>query len=401
MSCKPRQMNKFISLLSVSLGGALSFGAICTYRGDETFYSKALMPFVSKYMDPEFAHEMCIYLTKHKLIKCQDNLTRDQADRLKTKVFNLSFKNPIGIAAGFDKNSQAVPGLINYGLGFAEVGTVTPEPQDGNPKKRIFRALNDRGLVNRCGFNNKGIDFVSNHLSEYKTFHPMLVGLNIGKNKTTEHLTSDYIIGLEKAQNIDSVDYLVVNISSPNTPGLRNTQNKKSLELLLNDVLNKMDKLSIEKPLLVKIAPDLTSSEMKDIADVIMKEKRGDKKVNGIILTNTTISRPCGDKEKPYDEDGGLSGRPLKDMSTKVISEFYKLTGGKIPIIGVGGISSGEDAYEKIKAGASLVQLYTSITYEGPPIINKIKRELVELLEADKLTSISQAVGLNHRLSSK
>lgn len=397
MSCKPRQMNKFISLFSLSLGGSLSFGAICAYRGDETFYSKALMPFVSKYIDPEFAHEMCIYFTKHKLIKCQDNLTQDQADKLKTSVFNLTFKNPIGIAAGFDKNSQAVPGLVHYGLGFAEVGTVTPKPQDGNPKKRIFRALNDKALINRCGFNNKGIDFVASNLSEYKTFHPMLVGLNIGKNKTTEHLTSDYMVALEKAQNIQSVDYLVVNISSPNTPGLRNSQSKKNLELLLDDVLYKMDKLAIEKPLLIKLAPDLTSSEMKDIADVIMKKKHGNKKVNGIILTNTTITRPNGDKEKPYDEVGGLSGQPLKDISTKVISEFYKLTGGKIPIVGVGGISSGQDAYEKIKAGASLVQLYTSITYEGPPIINKIKRELVDLLEADKLTSVSQAVGLNHK----
>uniref|UniRef100_A0A6G1SKD3 Dihydroorotate dehydrogenase (quinone), mitochondrial n=1 Tax=Aceria tosichella TaxID=561515 RepID=A0A6G1SKD3_9ACAR len=401
MSCKPRQMNKFVSFLGITLGGTMTFGAILAYRGDETFYSKALMPLVSKYVDPELAHEACIFFTKHKLIRCQNRLTASQEQMLKTNVFEMTFANPIGVAAGFDKNSQAVFGLNHYGLGFAEVGTVTPRPQDGNPKKRIFRIPQDKALINRCGFNNKGLDFVTDTLSKAKSFKPMLVGLNLGKNKDTNDISSDYLIGLEKSKDLDSVDYLVINISSPNTPGLRNSQEKKNLELLLDDVLKQMKNSSIKKPLLVKVAPDLSDAQIKDIADVLTKKRHGDAKVSGIILTNTTISRPLKDKESDeysvYDETGGLSGQPLRDMSTEVISKFYKLTHGKLPIIGVGGVSTGQDAYDKIKAGATLIQLYTSLTYHGPPIVNKIKQELVGLLESDKLSSIEDAVGMDHR----
>lgn len=402
MSCKPRQLNKFLSLLGVSLGGAISFSAICVHRGDESFYSNLLMPFVTKYIDPELAHEACIFLTRHKLIKCQNSLSDEQSAKLKTNVFNMPFANPIGIAAGFDKNSTAVPGLGYYGLGFAEVGTVTPKPQYGNPKKRIFRITEDSALINRCGFNNKGIDHVTDSLSKYESFQPMLLGLNIGKNKDTDHISSDYLISLEKAHKISSIDYFVVNISSPNTPGLRESQNKKNLDQLLNDLLSKMDSISIEKPLLVKIAPDLTNNQIRDIADVITKKRPYKTKVSGIILTNTTLSRPNESPDSDiYKETGGLSGRPLRDMSTKTISQFYKLTNGQIPIIGVGGVFSGQDAYEKIKAGASLIQLYTAITYEGPPIVNKIKKELVDLLDNDKINTISDAVGLDHKNRSK
>lgn len=395
MSCKPRQLNKFMSFIGISLGGALSFSVACIHRGDETFYSKALMPFISKYVDPELAHDTCIFLTKHKLIRCRQGLKPEQAKKLETNVFDLNFTNPIGVAAGFDKNSQAVFGLKYYGLGFAEVGTVTPRPQDGNPKKRIFRIPKDGALINRCGFNNKGIDFVMKTLLNVNTFSPMVIGLNIGKNKDTEHLSNDYLIGIEMSQNIQSVDYLVINISSPNTPGLRDAQEKKNLDLLLSDVLSHMDRLSIKKPLLVKVAPDLSDAQIKDIAELVAKKKCGEARVSGIILTNTTISRPSTDAE--YQETGGLSGRPLRDMSTMVISKFYLHTKGQIPIIGVGGISSGQDAYEKIKAGASLIQIYTSLTYEGPPIVNRIKRELSELLDRDGLSSIKEAVGIAHR----
>lgn len=396
MSCKPRTLNKFVSFMGISLGGALSFGALLAHRGDETFYSKALMPIVSRYVDPELAHEACIFMTKHKLIRCRDELSPDQAQKLKTNVFNMTFDNPIGVAAGFDKNSQAVRGLGHYGLGFAEVGTVTPRPQDGNPKKRVFRAPDDKALVNRCGFNNRGIDFVTETLSQFDTFRPMLVGLNLGKNKDTNHISSDYLIGLEKSKNVNSIDYLVINISSPNTPGLRASQEKKNLEVLLDDVLSKMNELSIKKPLLVKVAPDLTDDQIKDIADLITKKKCGDTKISGVILTNTTITRPESDNPV-YKEAGGLSGPPLRDMSCQVIRKFYKLTNGRVPIIGVGGISSGQDAYDKLKAGASLVQLYTSLTYEGPPVVNKIKRELAELLAQDNVASINDVVGLDHK----
>lgn len=400
MSCKPRQLNKFISLLSVSLGGALSFGAICAYRGDERFYSKFLMPAIANLVDPEFAHDACIFLTKHKLIRCRDHLAKEEAEKLKTNVFGKLFPNPVGLAAGFDKNAQAVSGLGQYGFGFVEVGTVTPEPQDGNPKKRIFRNPQDRALINRCGFNNKGIDHVIKNLSEQESHEPMLVGLNLGKNKTTESLTHDFLLGLEKSKDLQAVDYLVINISSPNTPGLRQSQDKENLERLLDDLLKKIDNLSIEKPLLVKVAPDLNNAQMQDIAKIVMKKRHGKAKVSGIILTNTTISRPSGDSissREFYNEQGGLSGQPLREMSSRVIREFYRLTNGQVPIIGVGGVSSGLDAYEKIKAGASLVQLYTSLTYEGPPVVNKIKRELVALLERDNIDTISDAVGLDHR----
>lgn len=400
MTCKPRQLNKFFSLASVSLGGLLSFSAFSIYRGDETIYSKILMPFVSNYVDPETAHGMCLFLTKYKLIKCQDKLTPEQANKLKIKIFDLSFPNPIGLAAGFDKNSSAIDGLPYYGLGFAEVGTVTPRPQDGNPKRRIFRINEDKALINRCGFNNRGIDFVRKNLSGKQSLEPMIVGLNLGKNKDTDHLSSDYVIGLEKSKDIGLIDYIVINISSPNTPGLRDSQEKKKLESLLDDVLSSMNKLGITKPLLIKVAPDLSKEQIKDIADVIMKKSCQSTKVSGIILTNTTLTRPHGSSEPSYQEFGGLSGKPLRDLSTQVISDFYKLTKGCLPIIGVGGVSSGQDAYEKIRAGASLVQLYTGLTYEGPPVVNKIKRELAELLERDKIESVSDAVGIDHRKKS-
>lgn len=400
MSCKPRQLNKFISLFSVSLGGAFSFGAICAYRGDESFYSKLLMPSIAAFVDPELAHDACIFLTKHKLIKCSDSLNEEQAQRLKTTVFGRLFSNPIGLAAGFDKNAQAVDGLKNYGFGFIEVGTVTPEPQEGNPKKRIFRNPRDRALINRCGFNNEGLDHVIQNLSKQDSLEPMLLGLNLGKNKFTQSLTQDYLTGLEKSKDLRAVDYLVINISSPNTPGLRQAQDKENLEKLLDDILKKVNSLSIHKPLLVKVAPDISDAQMQDIARTVMKKRHGEARVHGIILTNTTISRPPNKSEESmnfYNEQGGLSGEPLRDMSSRSIYKFYQLTDGQVPIIGVGGVSSGLDAYEKIKAGASLVQLYTSLTYEGPPVVNKIKRELVALLERDNLSTIGEAVGLDHR----
>lgn len=404
MSCKPRHMNKFLSLIAIAAGGTASFGAICIHRGDEKFYSNALMPFTARFVDPETAHNMCILLTKYGLIRCRDDLQPDRAKKLETNVFNMKFANPIGVAAGFDKNSQAIGGLVHYGLGFAEVGTVTPRPQAGNAKKRIFRIRDDNALINRCGFNNKGIDFVVDTLSRTPSFKPLMVGLNLGKNKDTEHISSDYILGLEKSKDLKSIDYYVINISSPNTPGLRNSQDRKNLDALLTDVLDFIDKSQIKKPLLIKVAPDLSDAQIKDIADVVKSKRSGNVKVDGIILTNTTIARPPVSgmsDDKIYEESGGLSGQPLRDTSTKVIKKFYEYTGGRIPIIGVGGVSSGQDAYDKLKAGASLIQLYTSLTYEGPPVVNKIKRELVELLERDNMRSVEDVVGLDHRTNRK
>lgn len=403
MSCKPK-INKFTSLLGVTVGGFCSFAAICAHRGDEFFYSEILMPFVTRFIDPELAHDACITLTKHGLIRCQDKLTKEQSSRLATQVFGLNFLNPIGIAAGFDKNCQAAKNLHFYGLGFVEVGTVTPLPQPGNSKKRIFRALEHQALVNRCGFNSIGLKNVVENIQKLETIGPLIMGLNLGKNKSTIDISSDYVYALEDTKDLSAVDYIVINISSPNTPNLRQSQEKEKLEKLLDDLLVVREKLTIKKPLLLKIAPDVTHEQKKDIARLVMNKKKGAYRVDGLILTNTTITRPLdilGANSESASvllrESGGMSGKPLKDMSTRVISDFYKLTNGKIPIIGVGGVFTGEDAYEKIKSGASLVQVYTALTYEGPPVINKIKQELAVLLERDGFKSVSDAVGFYHR----
>lgn len=402
MSCKPRQISKFLSLGAVSLGGAFSFSAINLIRGDETFYGKFLMPLVSRFLDPELAHEACLYMTRCKLIRCQESVKEDRAQLLKTTVLGLNFKNPIGISAGFDKNAEALPGIHLYGVGFTEVGTVTPRPQDGNPKKRIFRIPQEKALINRCGFNNKGIDNVVERISQVESNPDMIVGVNLGKNKDTGNLSSDYLLGLDKIKDLENIDYIVINISSPNTPGLRIVQDKSYLGEFVQDILNKLNQDKIDKPLLLKFAPDLTESQIKDISKILLNKTSGKRKVDGIIITNTTISRPePSDANEAYrdlySESGGLSGQPLRALSTKIIGKFYQHTNGKIPIIGVGGVSCGQDAYDKIRAGASLIQLYTSLTYEGPPVINKVKRELVELLERDNIKSISDAVGLDHQ----
>lgn len=266
---------------------------------------------------------------------------------------------------------------------------MTPNPQPGNPKPRVFRLVDDDAIINRYGFNSDGHETVWKHLKELRedpTFHG-IIGVNLGKNKTSEDAAEDYIQGIKKFSDV--ADYLVINVSSPNTTGLRNLQNKKNLEDLLskvNDVRKQMEK---KPPLLLKLAPDLSKEEQRDIAEIVRKSKC---KVDGLVLSNTTISREhLIDSKK--NEIGGLSGAPLTDMSTAMISEMYKETKGKIPIIGVGGIFSGQDAYEKIKAGASLVQIYTSYAYHGPPIVSKIRRELNDLLKANGHPSVADAVG--------
>ncbi|KAG9511047.1 Dihydroorotate dehydrogenase (quinone), mitochondrial, partial [Fragariocoptes setiger] len=403
MSCKPR-LNKFGSLLGVTVGGVATFAGICAHRGDEKFYSKILMPFMSKFVDPELAHNICIFFTKHKLIRCQNSLSEERELSLRTPVLNMMFTNPVGLAAGFDKNCHAAPGLIYYGLGFAEIGTVTPKPQPGNPKKRIFRIPEGRALINRCGFNNVGIEQVKKNLHEMESCKPMILGLNIGKNKDTDDMFSDFILGIENTKDLDMIDYLVVNVSSPNTPGLRATQEKANLEILIDRILTTKSKMKIDKPLFLKIAPDITEQQRRDIAKLITNKTVAGLRVDGLIISNTTITRPLdvispgSPSEKIFlTERGGLSGPPLAEMSNRVISDFYKLTNGQVPIIGVGGISNGNDAYEKIKAGASLVQIYTSLTYDGPPVVNRIKRELAELLARDGFVTLSEAIGVNHR----
>lgn len=296
----------------------------------------------------------------------------------------------MGLAAGFDKNAEAVQGLNEIGFGFIEVGSVTPEPQPGNDKPRVFRLLEDQAIINRYGFNSDGIDAVQQRLKVIRgegTFNGVL-GVNLGKNKLSENPIGDYKRGIEALGPY--CDYLVINISSPNTPGLRSMQNKRELEDLLKATVDERNKLVTPVPLVLKISPDLNESELKDIANVIQKKGT---KIDALIVSNTTIARPESLLSGHAQEVGGLSGAPVKDMSTKVIAQMFKLTKGQVPIIGVGGIATGQDAYEKILAGASAVQIYSSMIYEGPPVVNRIKRELSELLDTDKYKSVQEAVG--------
>lgn len=288
---------------------------------------------------------------------------------LERKLFGLTFKNPVGLAAGFDKNALLFDEFSNYGFGFIEVGTVTPKPQPGNPKKRIFRLKADEALINRMGFNNDGVDVVVERLRNRKT--DIIIGGNIGKNKVTpnEKAIDDYLICFEKLFEV--VDYFVVNVSSPNTPNLRALQDKEPLTELLQTLQNENLKKKEPKPILLKIAPDLTDSQLMDIIDIVNTTK-----IAGVIATNTTISRE-GLQSEQQNETGGLSGKPVKERSTEVIRFLAEKSGKSFPIIGVGGIHSAEDAKEKLDAGADLVQLYTGFIYEGPGLVKKINKSLM------------------------
>tara|TARA_B110000285_G_scaffold38753_1_gene42080 strand:+ start:14603 stop:15646 length:1044 start_codon:yes stop_codon:yes gene_type:complete len=294
---------------------------------------------------------------------------------LETEVFGLKFKNPVGLAAGFDKNAKYINELSYCGFGFIEIGTITPKPQDGNIKVRLFRLKEDEGLINRMGFNNDGVEMAIHHLKKARK-NGVLVGGNIGKNKVTsnENAVSDYLLCFERL--FDYVDYFVVNVSSPNTPNLRDLQEKEPLKLLLTQIVNKNESFEKPKPILLKIAPDLSNSQLDDIIDLFTSTG-----IDGIISTNTTISRDNLKTSASRIKDigaGGLSGKPVRARSTEVIRYLNEHSNGTIPIIGVGGIHSVNDAIEKIKAGASLIQMYTGFIYEGPALIKRINKALID-----------------------
>ncbi|MEN9876847.1 MAG: hypothetical protein RLZZ529_1844 [Bacteroidota bacterium] len=288
--------------------------------------------------------------------------------RLETEVFGLKFKNPVGLAAGFDKNAVLYKELSDFGFGFIEIGTITPKAQDGNPKKRLFRLKEDSAIINRMGFNNGGVEEAVLRL---KKNNGVLIGGNIGKNKVTpnEEATSDYEICFEAL--FDYVDYFVVNVSSPNTPNLRALQDKEPLTELLQTLQNKNWAKPKQKPILLKIAPDLTDEQLLDIIDIVNETK-----IAGVIATNTTLSRDGLVSENKI-ETGGLSGKPLEKRSTEVIRFLAEKSNKSFPIIGVGGIHSAEDALEKLAAGASLVQLYTGFIYEGPALVKAINKAVL------------------------
>ena len=292
--------------------------------------------------------------------------------RLETEVFGLKFRNPVGLAAGFDKNAETYKELTNFGFGFIEIGTLTPKGQEGNPKKRVFRLISDNAIINRMGFNNGGVHAAVERLKKNKG---VLIGGNIGKNKLTpnEEATSDYEICFDALY--DYVDYFAVNVSSPNTPNLRQLQEKEPLTQLLQTLQNKNLTKPKQKPILLKIAPDLTDEQLLDIIDIIKETK-----IAGVIATNTTLSRE-GFQSDNKTEIGGLSGKPLTKRSTEVIRFLSKRSNKAFPIIGVGGIHSADDAIEKLEAGASLVQLYTGFIYEGPALIKAINKKILERLK--------------------
>lgn len=307
---------------------------------------------------------------------------------LQTTFAGLTFPNPIGMAPGFDKNGEVPDALIRMGFGFAEVGTLTPRPQAGNPKPRVFRLIEDKAVVNRLGFNNKGQDAAMSRLKRMRgRMGRGVLGINIGANKDSEDRIADYVNGVHNMAPL--ADYLTVNISSPNTPGLRALQDKGALKELLSAVMEARGKHTV--PVFLKVAPDLEPDDVDDIVEVTTSQK-----LDALIVSNTTITRNDL-KSRNQEETGGLSGAPLKTMAQQRLKDFRSASGGNIPLIGVGGIATAEDAYNRIRAGASLIQLYTAMIYEGPMIARCMASELAKLLKRDGFQSVSEAVGTDDK----
>jgi dihydroorotate dehydrogenase len=347
-----------------------------------------LMPAL-RCLDPETAHSLALAALSWGLAP---PLTAQPRPILRTRVWGLDFANPVGLAAGFDKDACVPRAVLGLGFGFIEVGSVTPLPQPGNPKPRLFRLTADRAVINRMGFNNGGHAAMAARLAKFRAGQggQGIAGVNLGRNKESTDEVRDYVLGVERLGALAS--YLVVNVSSPNTPGLRTLQDRGPLTALLTAVKTARDGLANRPPLLVKIAPDLASADLEDIAAVA-----ADVGIDGIIATNTTISRPASLNDPQKSEAGGLSGAPLKDMAKGVISDLYQLVGRDIPLIGVGGIATGADAYARIRAGATLVQVYSALVYEGPYLAARIASDLADLLERDGFKSVAAAVGADHR----
>jgi dihydroorotate dehydrogenase len=329
-------------------------------------------------LDAERAHRLTIQALK----LMRQHRPPDFPESLKTTVAGLEFPNPVGLAAGFDKDSEVPEQMLTLGFGFVEVGTVTPKPQEGNPKPRLFRLAKDRAVINRMGFNNQGQPAAYARLMEDMHL-PGIIGVNIGTNKDSADRIADYVTGVKAMARV--AKYLTINISSPNTPGLRQLQDEGSLRALLSAVQEAREPNG--PPIFLKVAPDLGEGEPDQIVRVAIKHG-----IDAIIVANTTVSRPLL-KSKYRDEAGGLSGAPLKQLAVKALRGFRSASGGELPLIGVGGITTADDAWERIRAGASLVQLYTAMVYEGPGIAARIARGLARRLDKEGMASIAEAVG--------
>ncbi|KAI9209612.1 uncharacterized protein BJ171DRAFT_484539 [Polychytrium aggregatum] len=391
--------------LAVGLSAA-SVAAVYLYDSRAWVHRGILMPTIHFLLDAETAHRAAILAAKYHLCPVDRGV---DSDVLATEIWGKKISNPIGLAAGFDKHAEAIDAMFGVGFGAVEIGSVTPQPQPGNPLPRMFRLPEDRAVINRYGFNSEGHQAVYDRLkSRIRNFlyrsasgseslpkslkENRLLGVNLGKNKTSPaDSDDDYIKGIEKLGEF--ADYIVVNISSPNTPGLRALQRREPMERLMQEVKDSRDKLSHRPPVVVKIAPDLTDEELDDIAQVVMKVG-----IDGVIISNTTISRPATLKSDPrlIREMGGLSGPPIHSLSVATLSKFYKITGGSVPLIGCGGVLTGEDVIRFAKAGASLVQLYSSMAYEGPGLIADLKDEVTRILNRENKTW-NDIVGLDHK----
>lgn len=344
------------------------------------FYAQASK--MLRRLDPETAHGLAITALKLGLVP---HIQTPQLPILRTRVFGLDFPNPIGLAAGFDKNAEIPDVMLRLGFGFVEAGTVTPLPQQGNPRPRIFRLDEDGAVINRLGFNNRGLAAYKARLARRRG-RPGIVGANIGANKDSADRIGDYVRCFETL--IGLADYFTVNVSSPNTPGLRGLQDRDALQNLLQQLLAVRIRASEKPPLLLKIAPDLDDQGLQDVIEVVLSAR-----IDGLIISNTTTGGRDVLKNTQSTEQGGLSGRPLFALSTSILRKAYRMTGGRLPLIGVGGIASGADAYAKIRAGASLVQLYTAMVFAGPDMACTIAAELGGLLKKDGFSSVGDAVG--------
>ncbi len=347
-----------------------------------SLYRTFAWPFIRQF-DAEAAHKLTLNLLQTGLVPASGHVDDPV---LATTLFGRALGNPVGLAAGFDKNALVPDAMLRLGFGFVEVGGVTPKPQPGNPQPRLFRLEEDRAIVNRMGFNNEGLEVMAQRLQRRARLG--VVGANLGANKDSPDRPGDYAILYERLAPL--VDFCVVNVSSPNTPGLRNLQGREELSALLGRLQPLHGKL--KTPLLVKIAPDLADEDIRDVAQLAL-----DHRLDGIVATNTTIARPASLRSRHAGETGGLSGAPLRERATEVLRELYRQVGGKLTLIGVGGIASGADAYARIRAGADVVQLYSALVYEGPGLVTRIRRELAALLKRDGFRSLKDAVGADHK----
>ena len=338
-------------------------------------------------LNPETAHHVATNLLKRYPNFLFPKIK--EYKNLKNNIFGLNFKNPIGMAAGFDKNAEIFHKLFNFGFGFVECGTVTIKPQIGNTKPRLFRLKEDQAIINRMGFNNNGIEKFLTSVQKNQIRNKIL-GINIGKNKDANNDSSDYIELIKKSHQY--CQYITINISSPNTKNLRNLQQKESLDQFIYDIQELKKKQNIKQPILLKIAPDLNYKQQEEISDIANKYL-----IDGLIISNSSISLKNSLKNKHKIETGGLSGQPIFNKSNLVIKNIYQMTKGNIPIIGVGGISNAKEAYEKIKLGASLIQIYTAFVYQGFSLVEKIKKDLSQMIKEDGFLSISNVIGLQNK----